>query len=94
MTTPEQLQAWREAAYISLENEPDNWGIDGGGYAAGYLRRCQETEQAMKLAKFGAMVIRDNSEGSIDKREILQYAILADVIEPNIQATIEKILKE
>lgn len=59
MTTPEQLAKWREEAYLALNNEPDNWGIDGGGYEIGYLRAKQECEQVLKLAKFGAMVIRN-----------------------------------
>lgn len=100
-STPEQLAKWREE-FEKTETNPYLEKTVLGMYAVtsienrwqGYLRAKQETEQAMKLARFGAMVIRDPSNGSIDKREILQYAILADVISDEIEATIKELLND
>lgn len=60
MTTPEQLQAWRDEANKVWGAEGRTHGVnmsDFDNYAAGYIHAKQETEQVMKLAKFGAMVI-------------------------------------
>lgn len=59
MTAPEQFAKWQESAIKAWR---DDCLIDIGqpahtAYIAGYLRRCQETEQIMKLAKFGARVL-------------------------------------
>ena len=53
MTTPEQLQAWREVGEkswmedlsIDMRTHPQDT------YAAGYIRRCQEAEQSIKDAR-------------------------------------------
>jgi hypothetical protein len=58
------------------------------------LDTAEQMDDVVRLARFGAMVSRDTSVGSIDKREILQYAILADIITPSVEATIEQLLKE
>ena len=57
-TTPEQLQAWREK-FEKAENPYHTDRQPNGVYTLnaienrwkGYLRRCQETEQAVKDAK-------------------------------------------
>ena len=100
MTTPEQLTKWREEAYLSLTKEPDNWGIDGGGYEAGYLRAKQETEQAMKLAKFGAMVLSKfdypDQEEIASELDLLRFDDRKQQYElaAGIEATIKELLND
>lgn len=65
MTTPEQLKQWREEFELQLLPATETTRDVMGKYCLngletqwqGYLRRCQETEQIMNLAKFGAMVL-------------------------------------
>lgn len=72
MTTPEQLQAWREQ--FEAKHKPHKLTrYSGGAYQldymedmwAGYLRAKQENEQVMKLAKFGAMVAASHMSGDL-----------------------------
>lgn len=52
MTTPEQLQAWQdEAEAIWTKDHTLNSPYPKQHFIAGYLRRCQETEQAIKDAR-------------------------------------------
>lgn len=56
--TPEQTAQWREEAQkVWNEQGRAHWVNMAGfnNYAAGYLRRCQETEQAIKDAKKQAL---------------------------------------
>lgn len=86
MTTPEQLQAWREEFestinlthmnQVSVREKMVYFDRELECHWQGYLRRCQETEQIMKLAKFGAMVI--------ESQEFLtEMAVKAGVLEAN-----------
>ena len=108
MTTPEQLAKWREEfesiyhpsdCTIRFNNRYANLNLEG--FWQGYLRRCQETEQAMKLAKFGAMVLSTYKEGYVSDEEIGNFALSSGCITqpieayaPNIEATTEQLLKE
>ena len=53
MTTPEQLTKWREAGNAAwrTHNNPIFSHTPQTTYVCGYLRRCQETEQAIKDAR-------------------------------------------
>lgn len=78
-STPEQLQAWREEFEKTPTKGEFGFELLGTFYARegeyrnrvladefkGYLRRCQETEQIMKLAKFGAMVTASHMSGDL-----------------------------
>lgn len=106
MTTPEQLAKWREEFEMQLLPATEMTRDAFGNYCLnglekqwqGYLRRCQKTEQIMKLAKFGAMIIEnifpDDPElfsgwmveaGLLDKQH--EYT-------PNIKATIKELLND
>ena len=102
MTTPEQLAKWREDARAEYLND-DNIRVEDIAeehYVAGYLRAKQETEQVMKLAKFGAMVLFTYKEGYVSDEEIGNFALSSGCITqpieayaPNIEATIKELLK-
>lgn len=107
MTRPEQLAKYREK-FEKTETNPYLEKTVLGMYAVtsienrwqGYLRAMQETEQAMKLAKFGAMVLSTYKEGYVSDEEIGNFALsrgcVAQPIEayaPNIEATIKELLK-
>lgn len=94
MTAPKQLAKWREdanAVYLKDTNI-DFFDTAKDHYIAGYLRRCQETEQIMKLAKFGAYLITSgysehDDEAAFGLREI------GKPLYPNIETTIKDLLK-
>lgn len=108
MTTPEQLAKWREEfakAFPDRLLSASHGVVNDNDYVfAGYLRRCQETEQAMKLAKFGAMVAKSHADGDFIQAEDLTTALLCSgsAVEPikgkidyatNIEATIKELLR-
>ena len=79
-TTPEQLQAWREE-FEKTETNPYLEKTALGMYAVtsienrwqGYLRRCQETEQAIKDARKQALA--DVAEGFVKQKSwVRDYA--------------------
>lgn len=110
MTTPEKLTKYRETAEsVWMAEGRTHWvnmsGFDN--YLAGYLRAKQETEQIMKLAKFGAMVM-DSKILMYQDSETITDAIACELLvddahhgdtvhgisyAPNIEATIKEILK-
>ena len=111
-TTHEQLQAWRAQFEADLP-EHKTRKFESGTYNlnyiadmwAGYLRAKQETEQAMKLAKFGAMVAKSHASGDFIEAEDLTAALLASGCAeehikgkidyaPNIEATIKELLND
>lgn len=109
MTTPEQLAKYKEefGKTYAIPSEfidsaiTDSRGI--GQHWQGYLRAKQETEQAMKLAKFGAMVLSTSMSAAagigIDAGVLVTKAPSSEAnlfdIEyaPNIEATIKELLK-
>lgn len=95
MTTPEQLAKWRgefESAYSTAELKRTERNDNGTIFLEyenvylskewqGYLRRAQENEQIMKLAKFGAMVMDSkllmrHDYGTIDRA--IEAGLLSD----------------
>jgi hypothetical protein len=106
MTTPEQLAKYRKE-FEKTETNPYLEKTVLGVYAVtsienrwqGYLRAKQETEQAMKLAKFGAMVAHFQfnkggcSEACIQDTadECGLFLNRADEFAPNIEATIKEL---
>lgn len=92
-TTPKQLQAWRE------EFEKTEWSTElkrnPSGYYAnnyiegvwqGYLRAKQETEQIMKLAKFGAEVLANTQFTYQEVRDLAIQHGVANLSGDNWQA--------
>ena len=111
MTTPEQLAKYRDAAEsVWMAEGRTHWvnmsGFDN--YLAGYVRAKQEAEQAMKLAKFGAMVM-DSKILMYHDSETITDAIACELLvddahrgdtvygisyAPNIEAKIKELLNE
>ena len=93
--TPEQLAKWTQEFLLEQPAiyTRDNPRFIHDAELKGYLRAKQETEQAMKLAKFGAMVCSAN--------KIIELPAMAEKcgiykngkIAPNIEATIKELLK-
>ena len=91
--TPTQIAEWTSFAYLALEKEQNNWSVEGGGYAPGYIRA--HTEQAneiaelkaklaevMPLAKFGALVLRTyDHNGGIQMEQVSSAAKQAKVMQ-------------
>lgn len=111
-TTPEQLQAWRvkfESFYSdereclltrdANSGEYVNEAIDSAWM--GYLRAKQETDQAMKLAKFGAYILEHTNGGHDFESEELWdtaefYGLLNQELnapDEDVEATIKELLK-
>jgi hypothetical protein len=65
-TTPEQLQAWRDRWCTLFPQWADGIGILSAASWQGYMRRCQETEQAIKDARKQAL--EDVAEGFIKQK--------------------------
>ena len=56
MTTPEQLAKWRGEAKSAFRSDYGSFLPENKApYIEGYLRRCQETEQAIKDARKQAL---------------------------------------
>lgn len=116
-TTPEQLAQWRikfESRYdISQlgkvydrylnQDVREAWG----NYVEAREDTLQETEQMMKLAKFGAMVLKHDHQEYFCDEEVGNFAnnagltvrttsngIRSSSYGPNIEATIEQLSKE
>ena len=87
MTTPEQLTKWREAGNAAwrTHNNPIFSHTPQTTYVCGYLRRCQETEQAIKDARKQAL------EESI---EIADAWAMEYVIEDNATLTVGDYIKQ
>ena len=86
MTTPEQLAKWREA-FLKAYNLPKDSGEAGYVHYGmqsewqGYLRAKQENEQAMRLARFGAMVAASHTAGDlIDGDDLTDGMLAAELI--------------
>lgn len=105
-TTPEQLaKLENEASRAAIEWWQENDSRIGAGridaYKAGYLRAKQANEQAMNLAKFGAMVLSAYKEGYVSDEKIGNFALSSRCItkpieayEPNIEDTIKELLND
>lgn len=115
-STPEQLAKWLgefESTYSTEELKRTERNDNGTLFLEyenvyrskewqGYHRRCQETEQAMKLAKFGAMVLRTYAHnGDITEEQVnsaaketlcMHDAKAFTVFSPNTEATIKELL--
>lgn len=104
MTTPQQLQSWREEfeaplilllAYLKRlpQRQEEYVSVTFESMWQGYLRRCQETEQIVKLARFGASLIRD---GYFEADDALSAGLMdaSYKFKPEIQDTVEQLLKE
>lgn len=79
MTTPEQLTKWSDSAeksYFAEYNYHETDAKSRFAYILGYQRRCQKTEQAMKLAKFGADVLANTQ---FTYQEVRDLSIKHDV---------------
>ena len=102
MTTPEQLAKWREDAKYNYCNDdnirPEDGDVDH--YVAGYVYAKQETEQAMKLAKFGAMVLSKfdypDQEEIASELDLLRFDDRKQQYElaAGIEATIKELLND
>ena len=107
MTTPEQLAKWREEfesklkgddrmSYCSTSRPFVNKSIQSEWQ--GHLRAKQETEQAMKLAKFGAMVIENLFPD--DPELFADWMVEAGLLDkqheytPKTEATIKELLND
>lgn len=106
MTNETQLAKYREDAQkVWDEQNRAHWVnmSDFDNYAAGYIRAKQENERAMKLAKFGAMVLQTYTKnGDITEAQVnesakesgcMHDAKAFTVLLPNIEATIKELLK-
>lgn len=102
--TPEQIKKWREdAEAIWTKDHTLNSPYPKQHFIEGYLRAKQETEQAMKLAKFGAMILSNYQGGYVSDTEIGAAALTCECImgleennkfAPNIEATIKRLLND
>lgn len=114
--TPEQLAKWREEFEAQLLPATEMTRDVFGTYCLnglerqwqGYLRAKQESEQAMKLAKFGAMALsseilmyhsHETITDAIACGLLVEDAHQGDTIygvgyAPNIEATIKELLNE
>ena len=111
MTTPEQLTKWREEFESFYSDDREclltrdansgdyvNETVDSGWW--GYLRAKKENEQAMKLAKFGAMVLSKfdypDQEEIASELDLLRFDDRKQQYElaAGIEATIKELLND
>ena len=101
--TPDKLAKYREE-FEKTETNPYLEKTALGMYAVtsienrwqGYLRAKQETEQVMKLAKFGAMVAQNGTMSL--SHDAYKSGVFADAnfgsLAPNIETTIKELLND
>ena len=102
--TPEQLARWHEDADTAYARDLDVHisSPSREAYTAGYIYGKQENEQALKLAKFGAMVAISyvNGDRFVPVHELDNLARIYSVVDSasvftsDIKATIKELLND